>query len=67
MSGAAIAMMIVAILIIWGGLGFALLNLYKHPETDTGDSDEAPRTFGCRRSIPPHRNGVTGAPHLARM
>ena len=26
MSGAAIAMMIVAILIIWGGLGFALLN-----------------------------------------
>lgn len=42
MSGAAIAMMIVAILIIWGGLGFALLNLYKHPETDTGDSDEAP-------------------------
>ena len=64
MSGAAIAMMIVAILIIWGGLGFALLNLYKHPETDTGDSDEAPRTFGCRRSI---RRIVTGAPHLARM
>ena len=64
MSGAAIAMMIVAILIIWGGLGFALLNLYKHPETDTGDSDEAPRTFGCRGNI---RRIVTGAPHLARM
>ena len=46
MSGAAIAMMIVAILIIWGGPGFALLNLYKHPETDTGDSEEGPARSG---------------------
>ena len=58
MSGAAIAMMIVAILIIWGGLGFALLNLYKHPETDTGDSDEAPHVR-VPREHPPHRNGCS--------
>ena len=32
MSGAAIAMMIVAILIIWGGLVFALVNLSRHPK-----------------------------------
>ena len=50
MSGTAIAMMIVAILIIWGGLGFALLNLYKHPETDTGDSDEAPARSGAEET-----------------
>ena len=31
MSGAAIAMMIVAILIIWGGLVFALVNLSTAP------------------------------------
>ena len=37
MSGAAIAMMIVAILIIWGGLVFALVNLsgpHEEPEDD---------------------------------
>ena len=44
MSGAAIAMMIVAILIIWGGLGFALLNLYKHPEEPEDDAVEQAAT-----------------------
>ena len=40
MSGAAIAMMIVAILIIWGGLVFALVNLSRHPEEPEDDAVE---------------------------
>ena len=36
MSGAAIAMMIVAILIIWGGLVFALVNLSRSEERRVG-------------------------------
>ena len=38
MSGAAIAMMIVAILIIWGGLVLALVNLSRHPEEPEDDA-----------------------------
>ena len=34
MSISAIVMLIVAILIIWGGLGLALLNLHRQPDLD---------------------------------
>ena len=44
MSGAAIAMMIVAILIIWGGLVFALVNLSRHPEEPEDDAVEQAAT-----------------------
>ena len=37
MSFSAIVMLIVAILIIWGGLGFALLNLHRQPDLDALD------------------------------
>ena len=32
MSAAAVVMMIIALLAVWGGLGLALLNLQRHPE-----------------------------------
>ena len=38
MSISAIVMLIVAILIIWGGLGLALLNLHRHPDLDALDA-----------------------------
>ena len=44
MSGAAIAMMIVAILNIWGGLVFALVNLSRHPEEPEDDAVEQAAT-----------------------
>ena len=44
MSGAAIAMMIVAILIIWGGLVFAFVNLSRHPEEPEDDAVEQAAT-----------------------
>jgi len=37
MSISAIVMLIVAILIIWGGLGLAMLNLHRHPDLDAMD------------------------------
>ena len=37
MSISAIVMLIVAILIIWGGLGLAMLNLHRHPDLDALD------------------------------
>ena len=37
MSISASVMLIVAILIIWGGLGLALLNLHRHPDLDALD------------------------------
>lgn len=40
MSVPAIVMMIVAILVIWGGLAFALINLSRHPE-EADDSEPA--------------------------
>ena len=44
MSGAAIAMMIVAILISWGGLVCALGNLSRHPEEPEDDAVEQAAT-----------------------
>ena len=38
MSFSAIVTLIVAILIIWGGLGLALLNLHRHPDLDALDA-----------------------------
>lgn len=37
MSGAAIMMMVVAMLVIWGGLVLALLNLRRSADLPTGD------------------------------
>ncbi len=37
MSGAAIAMMVLAMLVIWGGLALAVLNLSRSPEIQDGD------------------------------
>lgn len=34
MTPIAIAMMIIAILTVWGGLALALLNLQRHPEDE---------------------------------
>lgn len=34
MSFASIAMMIIAIVTVWGGLVAAIINLRRHPETD---------------------------------
>ncbi|MDJ1136469.1 methionine/alanine import family NSS transporter small subunit [Streptomyces iconiensis] len=34
MSTGAIVMMIAAILIVWGGLGLAILRLRKHPDPE---------------------------------
>ena len=38
MSISAIVMLVVAVLIIWGGLGLALLNLHDHPDLDALDA-----------------------------
>ena len=47
MSISAIVMLIVAILIIWGGLGLALLNLHRHPDLDALDAlDDAAEAQG---------------------
>ncbi|MFT4470939.1 methionine/alanine import family NSS transporter small subunit [Arthrobacter sulfonylureivorans] len=34
MSTAAIVMLIIAIITVWGGLALALMNLTRHPEDD---------------------------------
>lgn len=34
MSTAAIVMLIIAIITVWGGLALALVNLNRHPEDD---------------------------------
>ncbi len=41
MSISAILMLVVAIVIIWGGLGLALLNLHRHPDLDALDDAAA--------------------------
>ena len=41
MSAAAITMMIVAMLVIWGGLAVAVMNLQR--STDLPEADETPR------------------------
>lgn len=40
MSASAIMMLIVAILIIWGGLALAILNLRRSPEVADEEQDE---------------------------
>ncbi|MER7896669.1 methionine/alanine import family NSS transporter small subunit [Streptomyces sp. NPDC003007] len=40
MSGGAIIMMIIAILIVWGGLGLAIVQLRRHPDPGP-DAEEA--------------------------
>lgn len=42
MSTSALIMLIVAIIMIWGGLGLALMNLNRHPELE----DTPPTTYG---------------------
>jgi hypothetical protein len=37
MSGAAIAMMLVAMVVLWGGLVLALVNLRRSSDLPTGD------------------------------
>ncbi len=37
MSGGAVVMMVVAMLILWGGLALALLNLRRSTDLPTGD------------------------------
>ncbi|WP_461165777.1 methionine/alanine import family NSS transporter small subunit [Tsukamurella serpentis] len=37
MSGAAITMMIVTIVVVWGGLAAAVINFRRHPELDGDD------------------------------
>ena len=39
MSAAAIAMMIVAILTLWGGLATAAVNLFRRPDLSALDDD----------------------------
>ncbi|WP_411375059.1 methionine/alanine import family NSS transporter small subunit [Arthrobacter sp. MPF02] len=43
MTPVAIAMMIIAILTVWGGLALALLNLKRHPEDEGALPDEPAR------------------------
>ena len=43
MTPVAIAMMIIAILTVWGGLVLALLNLKRHPEDEGAFPDEPAR------------------------
>ena len=42
MSAAAVVMMIVAILTLWGGLGAAAINLFRRPDLSAFD-DEIPQ------------------------
>ncbi|SOD64470.1 Putative methionine and alanine importer, small subunit [Streptomyces zhaozhouensis] len=42
MSASAIVMMIVAMLVVWGGLLLAVLNLRNHPDAEEPDADEVP-------------------------
>ncbi|WP_104083681.1 methionine/alanine import family NSS transporter small subunit [Cryobacterium sp. Y11] len=53
MSAAAIVMMIIALLAVWGGLGLALLNLKWHPEAI--DDEEADVVAQGGESVPPLR------------
>lgn len=42
MTPAAITMMIIALLTVWGGLGLALWNLARHPEDKEPIQEEMP-------------------------
>lgn len=41
MSSSAIIMLIVAIALIWGGLGIALVHLSRHPDESGADEEQA--------------------------
>ncbi|MEG3626325.1 methionine/alanine import family NSS transporter small subunit [Streptomyces poriticola] len=40
MSGGAIVMMLIAILVVWGGLALAILQLRRHPDPGPTPEDE---------------------------
>ena len=42
MSASAIVMMIVAMLVVWGGLIAAILNLRGHPDAEEPDPEDVP-------------------------
>lgn len=44
MSPAALIMMVIAILLIWGGLVAAMVHLRSHPDETLGDETDAPGT-----------------------
>ncbi len=60
MSTAAIVMMIVALLAVWGGLGLALLNLRRHPE-DKGDDAGLAHGGGTASDAGPASSGTTSS------
>lgn len=50
MSADAIAMMVLAMLILWGGLVTAVISLNRRPDADAEDSDEYD-TGGVHRDL----------------
>lgn len=60
MSTAAIVMMIIALLAVWGGLGLALLNLARHPEAIDDEETDAVSHGGV--SVPPPHDGASVPP-----
>lgn len=44
MSGAAIAMMVLFMVFLWGGLIIASINLKNHPDEEAGELGTAPGT-----------------------
>ena len=60
MSTAAIVMMIIALLAVWGGLGLALLNLKRHPEAI--DDEEADAVPHGGATVPPPHDGASVPP-----
>ena len=44
MTGIAVLIMLAAVVIIWGGLVFALVNLSRHPEEPEDDAVEQAAT-----------------------
>lgn len=46
MSGGAIMMMLLAMMVLWGGLGLAIVSLSRHPDDPGGvEGDEAMDTL----------------------
>ncbi|MCT1789390.1 methionine/alanine import family NSS transporter small subunit [Dermabacter hominis] len=37
MNASAIALLVVSMLMLWGGLGAAIINLVRHPDLSAGD------------------------------
>lgn len=44
MSSSAIIMLIVAVSLIWGGLGIALIHMWRHPEDLDADQEVTKQT-----------------------